>query len=129
MMLSRVLAIVDATNEAIRIKRKISFHYYDYDNRKRHQRKNDGKPYTVSPYDLIYDGDFYYLTGFCDERGEVRVFRVDRIENQPAITEITAARPPKTYHVEKYTQEVFRMETIMVPGSRTTDMKKIVNMV
>ena len=102
-------AIIDAINEAIRIRRKISFYYFDYDNRKRQQRKNDGNPYTVSPYDLIYDGDFYYLTGFCDERGEVRVFRVDRIESQPEITEITAAKPPKTYHVEKYTQEVFRM--------------------
>ena len=56
--------IVDAINEAIHEKRKISFYYFDYDNRKKHVLKNDGEPYTVSPYDLIYDGDYYYMTGF-----------------------------------------------------------------
>ena len=25
---------------------------------------NDGKPYTVSPYTLIWDGDYYYMRGF-----------------------------------------------------------------
>lgn len=101
--------IVDAINEAINTGRKIAFFYFDYDGKKRHVLKNDGEPYTVSPYDLIWDGDYYYLTGFCDERNEVRVFRVDRIERQPATLEEEAVKAPKGYRVQKYTQEVFRM--------------------
>ena len=101
--------IVDAINEAINLGCKISFHYFDYDGKKHHVLKNDGEPYTVSPYDLIWDGDYYYLTGFCDDRGEVRVFRVDRIEKQPELLGEEAVKPPKGYRVEKYTQEVFRM--------------------
>ncbi|MBR2781273.1 MAG: WYL domain-containing protein, partial [Eubacteriaceae bacterium] len=101
--------IVDTVNEAINLGRKISFHYYDYDGKKHHVLKNDGAPYTVSPYDLIWDGDYYYLTGLCDERDEVRVFRVDRIEKQPKILEDLAVKPSKGYRVEKFTQEVFRM--------------------
>ena len=101
--------IVDAINEAINTGRKIAFFYFDYDGKKRHVLKNGGEPYTVSPYDLIWDGDYYYLTGFCDERNEVRVFRVDRIERQPAILEEEAVKAPKGYRVQKYTQEVFRM--------------------
>ena len=101
--------IVDAINEAIHGKRKISFYYFDYDNRKKHVLKNDGKPYTVSPYDLIYDGDCYYMTGFCDERGEVRTFRVDRIEKQPALLPDAAVKRPRDYRVERYTKEVTRM--------------------
>ena len=101
--------IVDAINEAINLGRKISFHYFDYDGKKHHVLKNDGEPYTVSPYDLIWDGDYYYLTGFCDEREEVRVFRVDRIEKQPELLDAVAVAAPKGYRVEKYTQEVFRM--------------------
>ena len=101
--------IVDAVNEAINLGRKISFYYFDYDGKKRHVLKNDGAPYTVSPYDLIWDGDYYYLTGFCDERDEVRVFRMDRIERQPVLLDDAAIEPPKGYRVEKYTQEVFRM--------------------
>ncbi len=54
---------MDAINEAIHAGKKISFFYFDYDGKKRHILKNDGAPYTVSPYDLIWDGDYYYLTG------------------------------------------------------------------
>ena len=52
-------SIVDAINEAIHSKCKLSFYYFDYDNRKKHVLKNDGKPYTVSPYDLLYDGETF----------------------------------------------------------------------
>ena len=63
----------------------------------------------VSPYDLIWDGDFYYMTGFCDERNEVRTFRVDRIEMQPTVLEDVAVKAPPEYSVDRYTKEVFRM--------------------
>lgn len=102
-------AIVDAINEGIHAKRKILFYYFDFDNRKRHVLKNDGAPYTVSPYDLIYDGDYYYLIGFCDEFESIRTFRVDRIEKLPEIIPDAALKKPRGYRVEHYTQEVFRM--------------------
>ena len=101
--------IVDAINEAIHLGRKISFYYFEYDNKKKHSLKNDGAPYTVSPYDLIWDGDFYYLTGYCDERDDIRIFRVDRVEKQPEILDKPLLPKPINYRVEKYTQEVFRM--------------------
>ena len=101
--------IVNVVNEAVNAGVKISFEYFDYNGKKKHVLKNDGKPYTVSPYDLIWDGDYYYLTGFCDERGEVRTFRVDRIESCPELLEEKAVKKPKSYKVDKYTQEVFRM--------------------
>lgn len=71
--------------------------------------RNDGKPYTVSPFDLIWDGDYYYLTGFCDERSAVRTFRVDRISQQPELLAEKAMEKPDGYDVSKYTTEVFRM--------------------
>lgn len=122
--------IVDAINEAIHEKKKISFYYFDFDNRKKHVLKNDGKPYTVSPYDLIYDGDYYYMTGFCDEREEVRTFRVDRIEKQPKILAEVSVKRPKDYRVERYTQEVTRMfsteETTEITLLCKTDVMKAV---
>lgn len=101
--------IVDAINEAIHLGHKISFYYFDYDGKKKHVLRNEGAPYTVSPYDLIWDGDFYYLTGYCDERDEVRTFRVDRIDKQPEILDQPLLPRSKDYRVERYTQEVFRM--------------------
>lgn len=101
--------IVDAINDAILLGKKISFYYYDYGSQKEHILRNEGSPYTVSPYDLIWDGDFYYLTGFCDERNEIRTFRVDRIEKQPEVLDEPMLAKPKSYQVERYTKEVFRM--------------------
>ena len=111
--------ITGILHEAIRQGRKISFFYFDYNSRRRHVLKNDGRPYTVSPYDLICDSDFYYLTGWCDERREVRVFRVDRIEKKPVILADPSRKPPRGYRVEKYTQEVFRMYAAQKPVTVT----------
>ena len=110
--------IVDAINEAINSGYKITFYYFDFDNKKKRILKNGGKPYTVSPYDLIWDGDFYYLVGFCDERDSVRIFRVDRIDSQPELQKEKAVTKQKEYTISKYTQEVFRM----YPSDDITDV-------
>ena len=62
-------------HEAIDTKRKISFCYTDYDINKKRQLTNDGVAYTVSPYTMMWDGDYYYLRGYCDERQAMRTFR------------------------------------------------------
>ena len=105
----KIYYIADTIGKAMTENRKIQFHYYDYDGNKRKILRNNGLPYTVSPYDLIWDGDFYYLTGYCDERQEVRVFRVDRIFSCPEIKEEKLLPRPADYDVERYTSEVFRM--------------------
>ena len=70
---------------------------------------NDGKPYTVSPYTLIWDGDYYYMRGFCDERQEMRNFRLDRIAEQPKILNQIAVMPPDGYNPADYSKHVFQM--------------------
>ena len=101
--------IVDAINEAIDIKRKISFFYTDFDMNKQRYISNNGAPYTVSPYTLIWDGDYYYMRGFCDERQEMRNFRIDRIYEQPKILNQIAVMAPDGYTPGEYSRCVFRM--------------------
>lgn len=101
--------IVDAINTAIDTKRKISFRYTDFDVAKQRYISNDGKPYTVSPYTLIWDGDYYYMRGFCDERQEMRNFRLDRIAEQPSVLNQIAVMPPEGYSPADYSKHVFRM--------------------
>lgn len=101
--------IVDAVNEAIDTKRKITFLYTDFDMSKRRYISNDGKPYTVSPHTLIWDGDCYYMRGFCDERQEMRNFRLDRIAEQPKILNQIAVMPPEGYNPADYSKHVFQM--------------------
>ena len=101
--------IVDAINEAIDTKRKISFYYTDFDVAKQRYITNDVESYTVSPYTLIWDGDYYYMRGFCDERQEMRNFRLDRIAEQPKILNQIAVIPPEGYTPAEYSKYVFRM--------------------
>ena len=77
-------------------------------NKKRYMT-NDGTPYTVSPYTLEWDGDYYYLRGFCEERQAVRTFRIDRIAEQPKILNQIAGSPPEDYSPAQYSKCVFRM--------------------
>jgi len=101
--------IVDALNEAIDTRRKIQFAYTDFDVNKKRYMTNDGTPYTVSPYTLEWDGDYYYLRGFCDERQAMRTFRIDRIAEQPKILNQIAVSPPEDYSPAQYSKCVFRM--------------------
>ena len=98
--------IVDAINEAINVGVKISFYY---NGKKKEVLRNDVKLYTVSPFDLIWDGDYYYLTGYCDEREFVRTYRVDQIKKQLELLTEKAVKKPKGYNVSKYTAEGSRM--------------------
>jgi len=101
--------IVDAIHEAIDTCRKIRFIYTDYDVNKKRYATNGGSPYTVSPYTLEWDGDYYYLRGFCDERQAVRTFRIDRIAEQPKILNQIAVSSPEDYSPAQYSKCVFRM--------------------
>ena len=101
--------IVDAINDAINAGRRISFFYTDYDSRKKRVLRNDGKAYIVSPYTLIWNGDFYYMVGYNHHQDEIRTYRVDRILKQPEIFEESAETAPEDFDVTRYTREVFRM--------------------
>lgn len=101
--------IVDAINEAIEAKRKISFRYTDYDIHKSRVLTNDGNPYTVSPYTLLWDGEYYYIIGFCDERQAMRTYRLDRIAKQPDILRAPAVPRPEDFSIAERSRSVFLM--------------------
>nr|WP_288974938.1 WYL domain-containing protein [uncultured Shuttleworthia sp.] len=101
--------IVDAIHEAIDTRRKSQLIYTDYDVNKKRYMTNDGTPYTVSPYTLEWDGDYYYLRGFCDERQAMRTFRIDRIAEQPKILNQIAVSTPEDYSSAQFSKYVFRM--------------------
>ena len=49
------------------------------------------------------------MRGFCDERQEMRNFRLDRIAEQPNILNQIAVMPPEGYNPAGYSKHVFRM--------------------
>ncbi|MDO5133669.1 MAG: WYL domain-containing protein [Eubacteriales bacterium] len=101
--------IVDAINEAINEQRQISFLYTEYNEKKQLVLRNDGSPYIVSPYILIWNGDYYYLVGYYHAKKRITTFRVDRILTQPEVLPVRADPVPKDFDILRYTREIFRM--------------------
>ena len=111
--------IPDRINEAIDKNCKVSFQYADYNNRKYKELRHDGEYYVVSPYALVWDGDYYYMIGYCNNREHMRHFRLDRIYRIPNVLEDQKAVPePKSFKLADYMKKMFRMyggdETINV---------------
>lgn len=100
--------IVDAVNQAIIDKRRISFQYMDYDANKKPVLRRNGVHYIVSPYDIVWDGDYYYVIGFDEEKQAIRHYRLDRIKKQPEILNEKAS-PRVNYEPSSYRAALFRM--------------------
>lgn len=112
--------ILDHINDAIDKGCKVSFQYADYNNRKRKVLRNNGEYYIVSPYDLVWDGDYYYMIGFCDNRADMRHFRLDRIYQIPEVLTKEKAVPiPKGFKLADYMKKIFRM----YGGDETIDVE------
>lgn len=84
---------INAIHCAIFNKYKITFKYLEYNLLKEKKFKHNGELYTVSPYYLIWEKDYYYLVCFSEKHQSICRFRVDRISdvNQTAlkITELS----------------------------------------
>lgn len=69
--------IATAIGECVQMK----FRYFDYDVKQQRVFRKKGGFYTVSPYNLIYSDDNYYLLAYDAEQEDFRTFRVDRMAN------------------------------------------------
>lgn len=121
--------IVDAINEAINRNRQIAFQYYEYSGLKKKVLRHKGEIYKISPYHLVWNGDFYYVVGFSDKHSKVVSFRVDRIASTPMLLQDKAAPIPKGFDLAKYTKEVFAMfdgETMTVDLRCDNSLMKII---
>ena len=105
----QILMIVDAINDAINQRRKISFQKVEYNVKKERVLHHGGETYTFSPYSLVWDGDFYYVVGFSDKYQSVGSHRVDRIYQRPEIIDEAIVAPPLGFDVNKYINTTFRM--------------------
>lgn len=105
----QIYYIVDTINDAINRERQISFQYYDYTGLKKKVLKNKGEVYKLSPYHLLWNGDYYYVVGYSEKKGKVVTFRVDRIAATPEILEKESVPQPENFNIADFTKEVFFM--------------------
>lgn len=105
----QIYYIVDTINDAINEGRQISFQYYDYTGLKKKVLKNKGEVYKLSPYHLLWNGDYYYVIGYSEKKGKIVTFRVDRIASTPEILEKESVPQPEDFNIAAFTKKVFYM--------------------
>ena len=99
---------VDLINNAIELKKKISFSIIEFDGRKKKVHRNEGEVYVISPYAMYWNDDFYYVVGWSDKRDTIGAYRIDRMDD-PQILDDKAAKKPKGFRVTDYSHKVFEM--------------------
>ncbi len=113
----QIYYIVDTVNDAINMGKQISFQYYEYTGLKKKVLKNKGEVYRLSPYKLLWSGDYYYVIGYSEKKEKIVTFRVERIAAIPKILDADAAEKPADFDFTEFLKEVFFMydgETVKV---------------
>lgn len=104
----KIYYTVNDINEAINKHRKRSFLYFEYDRDKSRVYRNNGNEYELSPYDLIWNNDFYYVVGYSREHDNISTFRIDRIDRIEILKE-RAVKKLVDYRIEDYSTGIFEI--------------------
>ena len=70
---------VDEIHKAISRNRQISFQYTEWTVLKKRHLKRDGDRYKISPWQMIWKDENYYLVGVDEASGIVKHYRVDKM--------------------------------------------------
>ena len=127
---TQIYYIVDTISDAISQKKKIKFKYTEYNGKKEKVFRHDGEVYTLSPYVLYWNEDYYYVVGYSDKHESVSAFRVDRLY-RPTVTDEPAVKKPKGFNVDDYANKIFKMydgdETIVELECQNELMKYLID--
>lgn len=84
-MNERVYYTIDRLHAALAQGQAVRFRYFAYNVAKEKVFRREGRPYLVSPRGLIWDSENYYLAGYDHEKGDLRHYRVDKMDRlEPA---------------------------------------------
>lgn len=70
---------IDKIYEALSDNHQISFQYYEWTVSKEMRLRRDGARYLVSPWEMIWKDENYYLIGLDEKSGIVKHYRVDKM--------------------------------------------------
>ncbi len=83
----RIYYSVDYIHEAINTNKKISFLYFEWNEKKEKVLRHGGKRYVISPHALTWDDENYYMIGYDGEAGLIKHFRVDKMQSLSFVDE------------------------------------------
>lgn len=108
-----IFYLIDDLNRAIEENVAVEFCYYDWQyagGTLKREPRHKGRRYLVSPWQLLWQDEFYYLVAFDHTAGEIRHYRVDRMGGI-ALTEQKrqGEQAFKQIRMEDYTARLFGM--------------------
>lgn len=92
---------------AIFDRKVIKFQYGKHNLAKQFELSRNGDFYSVKPYALVWNNEFYYLIGEYEPEGDIRHYRVDRMRG--VSTEERSYLPDPDFDVTRYTNKLFHM--------------------
>lgn len=104
----QVFYAVDMLYTALREGRQVTFQYREYAPDRSSVLKHNGQWYFLSPYDLVWSCDSYYVCGWSESHGKVATFRVDRM-HRLSLTDRPAAARPEHYDISALCRQAFLM--------------------
>lgn len=101
---------VDKIHAALATRKAVTFKYFDYDIARQKVFRRNGRRYTVSPYGLIWNSEFYYLVAFDHSAQELRHYRVDKMTDIVVLTlDREGGEDFPDFQIAEYAQKHFGM--------------------
>ena len=110
--IKNIFSHIDVITKAIRERRKLSFRYFDLDEKRRKVYRESGRIHYVNPMALVYREDAYYLVGYNAERNQPYYYRVDRMDGVKRTREVVDDECEiwmQENSVEEYVRQSVRM--------------------
>lgn len=101
---------VETLEGALRRHQKVSFCYFDLDEKHQKVYRREKQRYVVDPVALVYNEDNYYLMCFSAKHNDIVNYRVDRMEHVQ-LEDVPADERAVIHAVDvaDYTEQAFKM--------------------
>ena len=101
---------VDAINHAIIKNVQIDFDYYEWNLKKKLEKKDNGDKCGISPWALMWDDENYYLIAFDKNDAKMKHYRVDKMRKIQIKEEARCGREAfEKINLAAYNKKVFGM--------------------
>jgi len=101
---------VDYIHEALSANKKLSFNYFEWNEKKERVLRHGGRDYVVSPFALTWDDENYYMIAYDSLSESIRHYRVDKMLNIKVLDENRdGAELFKDFDMAVYAKKTFGM--------------------
>lgn len=105
-----VFYTVCSLEQALEVRKKVSFRYFDLDEKKEKAFRRDGQHYIVEPIALVFNEDNYYLLTYSVKHDGIVSYRVDRMASVTVLEEsVCEAAMTLRKSAETYSEQAFKM--------------------